>query len=246
LRAKRGLARPFRARSEDQTHPIDGGPEDQASERNALSAARQGDLRAWEWLVRHHQELVFRSAYIATRDSTLAEGVTRDVLTRAHRSIGSMEDGARLRPWLLRLTDTIARTRLRELANRRDERMPEPDPCPRTAATPVRLGAGTPRPTPAEHAALVEAFDGLIDENRITIAARYAFGLDRESAAARLGDKPDTLDQRLSASLARLRRRAAEVMAVPTIADPRSGPRPSTPSRLETLRHCDYRLGGKR
>jgi RNA polymerase sigma-70 factor (ECF subfamily) len=207
------------------------------STQHAVAAARRGDLRAWEWIVRTHQELVFRSAYLTTRDSALAERTTQDVLVRAYRSLGSLDEGADLRPWLLRLTDTAARARVREQSRRRDSRMPEPEPIPRTRATPVRLGPGMPRPSTIEHAAMVDAFDRLLEDERATIAARYAFALDRDGAATRIGVKPEVLDERLASAMALLRRRVGEIMA--TAPDPDT--RASGPGRIGAL--ADDELG---
>lgn len=189
-------------------------PDSRGWEDTATEAARRGDLRAWEQLARRHQEVVFRTAYLATRDSASAEAVTKLVFMRAFWSLRSLEPGVALRPWLMGIAATVARSHTRELALRRDAKMPIPDPCPRVPATPIYLDAGVPRPTPVEHAALFDAFDALVDEDRLIIASRYSFGLSRADAAARLGISDDLLDGRLGAALTRLRGRLAEMMAL--------------------------------
>jgi RNA polymerase sigma-70 factor (ECF subfamily) len=189
-------------------------PDSRGWEGAATEAARRGDLRAWEHLTRRHQEVIFRTAYLTTRDSASAEAVTKQVFTRAFWSLRSLERGAALRPWLMGITATAARSHTRELALRRDAKMPIPDPSRRIPATPVYLDAGVPRPTPVEHAALFDAFDALADEDRLIIASRYAFGLSRADAEARLGIPADQLDGRLVAALTRLRGRLAEMMAM--------------------------------
>ncbi len=191
-------------------------PDGRGWEDAATEAARRGDLRAWEHLTRRHQEVVFRTAYLTTRDSASAEEVTKLVFMRAFWSLRSLEHGAALRPWLMGITATAARSHTRELALRRDAKMPIPDPCRRVPATPIHLDAGVPRPTPAGHAALFDAFDALADEDRLIIASRYSFGLSRADAAARLGISADLLDGRLGAALTRLRGRLAEMTAMAT------------------------------
>ena len=212
-------------------------------EEVVIDAARGGDLLAWEHIIRQHQEVIFRSAWLATRDPASAEDTTQAAFVRAYRSLGSLESGAALRPWLVGITATAARRHLREMALRRDAKIADPHPCPRLPATPVHLGPGVPWPTPLEHEALVDAFDGLVDEDRLILAARYSFGLSQADAATRLGIQPDQVGDRLRASVRRLRGRVADPAAAGSrAANARSGAE-SAPrvDRLISLR--DDQLG---
>ena len=49
-----------------------------------MSAALAGDGDAWAVLVRHHQDPVFRLAYLILGDADEAEDVAQDVFIRAH------------------------------------------------------------------------------------------------------------------------------------------------------------------
>jgi RNA polymerase sigma-70 factor (ECF subfamily) len=186
----------------------------QIPEEVVIDAASGGDLRAWEDITRRHQEVVFRSAYLATRDSASAEEATKVAFMRAYRSLRSLESGAALRPWLIGIATTVARAHIREMAQRRDAKVSDPDPCPRVPATPIYVDPGAPRLTSPEHDAIVNAFDGLVDEDRLIIASRYSFHLSRTDAAARVGIGPDQIDGRLGAAIGRLRIRSAEMMAM--------------------------------
>lgn len=192
-----------------------------AQEQVDVEAARRGDLRAWYVLTRRHQELVFRSAYLATRDSGAAEEVTKSTFMRAYRSLLALDGSVEIRPWLMGIAATVARSHLRELSLRRDAKMADPDPCPRLPASPPVLVAGSLRPTPMEHDALVAAVDGLFDEDRVVIASRYGFSLTRDEAAVRLSIPPDRVEERLGTSMRRLRARVADTMA--TVVAPLSG-----------------------
>lgn len=217
----------------------------EVSESAAIAAARGGDLRAWSDLIRRYQEIVYRSAYLVTRDSITAEDASKEAFTRAFRSLGSLDGDLPLRPWLLAISETVARRGLRELTRRRDAKMPERAPCPRLPATPVILGPGVQPPTPREHELLVETFDGLADDDRHVIAARYSFGLTRDEAALRFGLQPEAVEGRLAAGLGRLRARLADLLAVPSSigreARPSGwearpgGPPPPHPHRLISL-----------
>ena len=208
-----------------------------------MAAARRGDLIAWQWIAWEHQELVFRSAYLTNRDSVQAVEVTKSVLARAYRSLSSLEDGADLRAWLLRLTDSVARTRQREVAQSRDARVPVEDPCARLAATPVHLAPGTPTPTPHDLAALADAFDGLTDTDRAVVAARYAFGFDGAAAAARLDAEPDAVHALLMSAVARLRERASGAPFGANAPQPGPGGHPSAIERSRFAMLSDDQLG---
>ena len=229
-----------RRRHEVPQRPVDPG---QLPEAGVIDAARRGDLRAWEHLTRRHQEVVFRSAYLTTRDSDLAVDVTKAAFLRAYRSLGSLEDGAAIRPWLMGIAATEARTHIRKIAQRRDAKVSDPDPCPRIPATPIIIDPAIPRPTRPEHEALVDAFEALVDEDRLIIASRYSFDLSRADAAIRLGIAPNDIDGRLRTAMRRSRAHLAEAMAVTTTSGSgaRSPAGPSPAGRLATL--PDDRLG---
>ena len=63
--------------------------------------------------------------------------------------------------------------------------------------------------TPLERQTLAEAFDRLGEEDRLVIAARYLFGLDRDEAANALSIASGLVDEHLDGALKRLRTRLA-------------------------------------
>ncbi len=210
-----------------------------------MAAARAGDLRAWLEITRRHQEAIFRSAYIAARDADVAGEVTRRTFSRAYRSLGSLDDGAAMLPWLMGISTAVARAYLRELAQRRDARSVETTAFPRRPATPIRLDAGLPVPTRFEREALSSAFERSSDHDRLTISSRYAFQLDRASAAVRLGVSPDQVERELGDSVRRLRSHVVESLSEPPVAGPAvppaAGPGAPTAHRILTL--ADDALG---
>jgi RNA polymerase sigma-70 factor (ECF subfamily) len=187
----------------------------QATDAALVQATRAGDLRAWEHLVRRHQEVVFRSAYLATRQAVIAEDVARAAFVRAHHSLGSLKEGIAVRPWLVGITATVARSHLRELAQRRDAKLPIRESTPRLPASPHRFEPGVPVPTPVEQEILQGAIDGMRDEDRLILAARYSFGFPSADAAALLGIEPAHVDERLRTSVQRLRARMAQPPGAP-------------------------------
>jgi RNA polymerase sigma-70 factor (ECF subfamily) len=179
----------------------------------AVGAAREGDLGAWAYLIRRHQGLVFRTAWLSTRDAQLAEEATKVTFTRAHRSLRSLEPGALLRPWLMGITATAAHSQVRNVARSRAARAPVPDPSPRLPSAPAFRAVTAPALTPGEAAILHDAFEGLSGQDRLVLASRFLFGLTRAEAAALLAIPVDQVERRLTASLGQLRRRVSESLA---------------------------------
>lgn len=171
-----------------------------------VEASRDGDLRAWQGIVRGQQELVFRSVYLATRGAPASDEATQTAFIRAYRALSSLEAGAALRPWLMKIAIAVARAQQREMAQRREARIREPHRSPRLPATPMAGTALLPAPTPLEHDASIAAFDRLGDDDRLLIASRYLFGLSNAEAAVALGIPSKALDDRLSQALRRVRK----------------------------------------
>jgi RNA polymerase sigma-70 factor (ECF subfamily) len=170
-----------------------------------ITAARGGDLFAWESLVRRHQGFVFRCAYLATRDPEIAEQATRTTFVRAYRGLVSLEPEGSLRPWLMRIAASVSRATQREMALQRDARYVEPQHGPRLPADPFAPPAVLAGPSSHEHEALTAAFGRLGDDDRTVVASRYALGLSRGEMAAYLGIREEDVDERLRSAMARLR-----------------------------------------
>jgi RNA polymerase sigma-70 factor (ECF subfamily) len=176
-----------------------------ASDEALISVATGGDLRAWETLVRRYQGFAFRCAYLTTRDPQMAEDATRDGFVRAYRALSSMQEATPFRPWLMRVVAGVARSRKRAVAQQRDGRYVEPQRAHRLRAEPLMVASSMVTPTPLEHEALSGAFDRLGDTDREIVASRYALGLTRSEMAIYLGIPEQDVDDRLRASLRRLR-----------------------------------------
>jgi RNA polymerase sigma-70 factor (ECF subfamily) len=77
-------------------------------EPETIRRARDGDLRAFESLVRDYQADVWRFAYHLTRNRTTAEDVTQEAFLRAYRGLGSYKGQAKFTSWLLRIVRNCA------------------------------------------------------------------------------------------------------------------------------------------
>ncbi len=142
----------------------------------------------------------------------MAEEATKAGFVRAFRSLRSLDAAEPLRPWLMGVTAGVARSLVREAGRLRDAKVPDPDPAPRLPAL-VRVDPTLPRPVSSEEAVLLDAFDGLTDQDRLVLMSRYRFGLRRSEAAVLLGVPETEADDGLAATVSRFRRRAEEAVA---------------------------------
>ena len=94
---------------------MEGRPHD---ERELVLRSQRGDSRAYEELVRPHQEIAFRVAYVITRNAADAEDAAQEALVKAWRALGRFRAGEPMRPWLLRIVANEARNRRRSTGRR--------------------------------------------------------------------------------------------------------------------------------
>jgi RNA polymerase sigma factor (sigma-70 family) len=172
-------------------------------ETELVERARAGDAGAYAVLVRAHQEIAFRTAYLICGNAADAEDAAQDGFVKAHRALGRFRAGEPLRPWLLTIVANEARNRRRSAGRRaalalraagEEHRSAEAAPSPEAA-----LLAGERR------AALMAALGRLRDDDRLVIGCRYLLELSEADTAAALGVPPGTVKSRLSRSLGRLR-----------------------------------------
>ena len=180
---------------------------DRPLETELVERARRGDLRAWETIVRTHQGIAFRTAYVMAGNAADAEEAAQDGFVKAYRALGRFRRGAPFRPWLLRIVANEARNRRRSAARR--ERLSL------RAAAEARPGDAVPSPEAAllsreSQGQLLAAVERLSDDHRDAIACRYLLGLSEAETAAALGVRPGTVKSRLSRALARLRESLGE------------------------------------
>ena len=179
-----------------------------------IELARLGDVGAYERLVQRYQDLAFRTAYLITGESADAEDAAQEALVKAYYALPRFRRGAPFRPWLLRIVANEARNR-RKAARRRDSRIVRATALAQAGDGTGPLG-GEPRggagesPEDAalvaeERRLLLEAVDGLREEDRLVIAYRYFLDLSEEEMAVALGCPRGTVKSRLSRSLQRLR-----------------------------------------
>ena len=91
----------------------------QEPEPQVISAARAGDLGAFESLVRSYQADVWRLTYQLVRDRSLADDVTQDAFLRAFRFLPRFRGDAKFSTWLFTIARNCALDELRRAGRRR-------------------------------------------------------------------------------------------------------------------------------
>ena len=160
-----------------------------------LARAREGDLGAFEDLVRQYQGDVWRFAYHFTRDRTLADDVTQDAFLRAFRFLGGFRGDSKFSSWLFRIARNCAmdQLRARKTTLERESRAP--------------LG---PTSDPQARVELRAALDAITPEHREPFLLVEVFGLSYQEAADVLGVRVGTIKSRMH----RARRVMMDALAV--------------------------------
>jgi RNA polymerase sigma factor (sigma-70 family) len=171
-------------------------------ETELVERARRGDLRAWETIVRTHQGIAFRTAYVLAGNAADAEEAAQDGFVKAYRALGRFRRGAPFRPWLLRIVANEARNRRRGEGRRAALALRAAAEAPPGDAAPSPEGSAL---AADERAHLLALVDGLPEDQRLAVACRYLLDLSEEETAAALGVRRGTVKSRLSRALERLR-----------------------------------------
>ena len=177
------------------------------TEDELVERAKRGDGAAFGTLIREHQEIAFRTAYLITRNAAVAEDAAQAGLVKAFYALPRFRRGAPLRPWLLTIVANEARNRRRSAGRREGLAL--------RAAHDLPLGDAAPSPEGSLLAAelratLLEALETLREEERLVLSYRYLLDLSEEETAAALGVRRGTVKSRTSRALERLRAQLGE------------------------------------
>jgi RNA polymerase sigma-70 factor, ECF subfamily len=178
-----------------RTEATDLGPD----ETFLLARARQGDLAAFETVVRRYQRRVYGVALRIVRAHDVADDVAQEAFVRAWRSLDRFELGRPFGPWVCRIAANLAVNHVRS-PRAREEGLPEgyaetrsSDPGP----------LGTVLDAEARQV-LDEAVGGLSPEQRAVFVLRAEEEMSYEEIAGALGISQGTVMSRLFRARVRL------------------------------------------
>ena len=153
--------------------------------------------RAFEELVRRHQQLVFGVAYRVTNDRGDAEDVAQETFIRAYRALGAYDGDRvgtmRLRPWLARIALNLAKNRVTRRPRPTEPLVEEPIAVEVDPGLSIEAG---------ETAAFLNR---LPDRYRIPVALRHIEGLSYAELAEVLGRPVGTIKAQVHRGLELLR-----------------------------------------
>jgi RNA polymerase sigma factor (sigma-70 family) len=171
-------------------------------ETRLVAAAMAGDRHAYALLLRRHQEVAYRAAYLITGSSADAEEATQDACVKAWLALGRFRAGAPFRPWLVRIAVNEARNRRRGAGRRTGLTLRL---VAEAAAVRVAPSAEDEALATEERANLAAQIGRMREDDQLVIAARYLLGLSEAETATALSLRPGTVKSRLSRALQRLR-----------------------------------------
>jgi RNA polymerase sigma-70 factor (ECF subfamily) len=164
--------------------------------------ARNGDERAFEELVRMHQRIAFRTAYLLTGSAADAEDAAQTGFVKAWASLPRFRAGAPFKPWLLRIVANEAHNRRRSAGRREALRLRAEAAGPPGGAVPSPEGAVLARRQREE---LLAAVERLAARDREIVVCRFLLELSEEETATVLGIRRGTVKSRTARALERLR-----------------------------------------
>ena len=183
---------------------MEGRPPDEAE---LVERAKRGDQGAYGQLVQAYQGIAFRTAYLVTGEAEDAKDAAQEAFVKAYYALGRFRSGSPFRPWLLQIVANEARNRRRSAGRRAHLALRAAETAPSGEAAPSPEAAVV---TGAQQRALLEAVNGLREDDRLVVSCRYFLELSEEETADLLGWRRGTVKSRLSRALVRLRERIGE------------------------------------
>ena len=177
-------------------------------EADLIERARDGDVAAFEVLVRAHQDVAFRTAWVVSGGADDAEDAAQEGFVKAFAALSRFRDGSPFRPWLLTIVANEARNRRRAAGRREALALRTPEDR--------RAGGAAPSPEAAVLAGerrevLLAGLARLAEADRTVITLRYLLELSETEAAAALDVPTGTVKSRLSRAIGRLRAELADL-----------------------------------
>jgi RNA polymerase sigma-70 factor (ECF subfamily) len=176
------------------------------TDRELVTAAREGDAEAFGLLVRRHQRRVYRLAVHLLKSGAEAEDVTQDTFVRAYGALDRFDGRSEPFTWIYRICVNLS---LNALRSRKTRRASSPDD-PRVEALLIdnRPAGASPARTSSDKQlgrALVEGIDELSDTLRTTLVLVCIDGLSHAEAGEVLGCPEGTVAWRVHEARKKLR-----------------------------------------
>jgi len=171
-----------------------------AAEADLLARARDGNLFAFDEIVKRYQRRVYATAVRIVRRHDVADDVVQEAFLRAHQALGRFDLSRPFGPWICRIAANLAVNHVRS-PQAREEALPEAH-----AETPVKGASPLTRVLDTEaRTVLARALEDLSAEQRAVFALRVFEDLSYKEIAEALEISIGTVMSRLSRARERLR-----------------------------------------
>ena len=171
-----------------------------AAEADLLARARDGNLFAFDEIVKRYQRRVYATAVRIVRRHDVADDVVQEAFLRAHQALGRFDLARPFGPWICRIAANLAVNHVRS-PQAREEALPEAH-----AETPVPGGSPLVGVLETEaRAELARALEGLSADQRAVFVLRVYDDLSYKEIAEALEISIGTVMSRLSRARERLR-----------------------------------------
>jgi RNA polymerase sigma-70 factor (ECF subfamily) len=185
------------------------GQEQPYNEEILLSAARQGDLEAFNQIVLAYQDQVFNVAYRIVLDEDAASDAAQNAFIAAYRKLNSFQGGS-FRAWLLRITTNLCLDELRRLKRHPVQPLEPTDVSGEEDMENARWLAD-PQASPEERVmqrelenAVRHCVEELPADFRTVVVLVDMQGMDYEETASAVGKPLGTIKSRLARARERL------------------------------------------
>ncbi|MBA2756879.1 MAG: sigma-70 family RNA polymerase sigma factor [Chloroflexi bacterium] len=169
-----------------------------------IAHARNGDVAAYESIVRRYQDVALRTAHLIAPEAD-ADDAVQDAFLKAFAALPRFRDGAPLRPWLLRIVANESRNRRRSAGRRHGLGLRATAASGDGLAEPAMSGPESSVIAAETRAELLAALSGLRDEDREILGTRFLLDLSEAETAETLGLPRGTVKSRTSRAIGRLR-----------------------------------------
>jgi RNA polymerase sigma-70 factor (ECF subfamily) len=197
-------------------------PEGESSpmtEESLISQCQQGDLQAFDYLIRRHQDTVYNLAYRLLGNEDDAQDLTQEVFLTCFRKIKTYRGESRFSTWLYRIVVNHVKNVWKYRERRAVKRHESLDAAIDEEAEERPLQVADCNPSPRNHAAAREELSllklrlyRLSMEHRQVLLLRYVEGLSYEEIAEVLHCTLGTVKSRISRARGELRKAMSDVL----------------------------------
>lgn len=173
-----------------------------------VAAAKAGDARAFESLVRRYRKRIFALALHITGSASEADDITQDVFLKAYRALPEFEGRSQFFTWVYRMTVNRSLNARRDRARRGEDTLDDPR-LELAIAVDARSNPGRAADLRQQYARLLRALDGLPVDMRTTVILVSLQGLSHGEVAVVQNVSEGTIAWRMHEA----RRRMHEAMA---------------------------------